>query len=205
MADAALDLARLAERLQHASLRPAERRRYRRMPMALSGRILDGAGREHPCRTADISPGDARVVSPSPLHAGERVVIYLDQIGRVAGHVARACSDQDYAVIFDVSPHKREKLAEVLTFMASRARLGLQDEQIGPRGDGREAVTIAVDGGPTFDGEALDASLVGMTIRTAWPPPPIGAWVRVGQTHGRVSRHIERGFEIDFRSTPLER
>ena len=42
--------------------------------------------------------------------------------------------------------------------------------------------------------------MVGASLKTAQTRPSIGAWVRVGQTYGRVSRYLEDGFAIDFQA-----
>ena len=36
--------------------------------------MLDALGREQDCRTADMSPGDVRIASPTLPRVGERVV-----------------------------------------------------------------------------------------------------------------------------------
>ena len=57
---------------------------------------------------------------------------------------------------------------------------------------------IQPEDGEAFDAEVLDFSLAGTTLRTARQRPPIGAWVRVGNTYGRVARYLEVGFAVDF-------
>ncbi|UPT64620.1 MAG: hypothetical protein M0D54_09005 [Hyphomonadaceae bacterium JAD_PAG50586_4] len=51
-----LDLAAAARRLTAAQVGIRERRRFRRIPIEVNGRLLDRLGRELDCRTADISP-----------------------------------------------------------------------------------------------------------------------------------------------------
>lgn len=178
---------------------PAERRRFRRIGLAVTGRMLDGAGCEHDCRTADISPGDARLISSAEVKIGDRVIFYLDDLGRLEGHVVRAGEDGQFAVIFSGSIHKREKLAEMLTWLMSRERLALDDDIRRARREGGGAVTaVSVDGGPALTGEIVDFSLISMAIRTAHTPPPIGTWVRIGALDGRVARYFEGGFAVDF-------
>ena len=106
-----VDVASAARRLAAAAVGIRERRRFRRMPIEVSGRLLDGAGVEHDCRTADISPGDIRIVASTLPTVGDRVVIYLAGFGRVSGHVARKCGEGEVAIIFDFTAHKREKMA----------------------------------------------------------------------------------------------
>ena len=164
--------------------------------------MLDPLGREHDCRTADISPGDVRLASPILPDVGHRVVIYLDGFGRIAGNVARRCGESEVAIIFEQSTHKREKMAEALTWAMNKEPLGL--ENVAPRllasvsTSPPQIARIEFETGETLDGEVLDFSFAGMTIRSTKIAPPIGAWVRIGNTYGRVARRIDGGFAIDF-------
>lgn len=192
-----IDLAAAARRLTAAQIGIRERRRFRRMPMTINGRLLDPLGREHDCRTADMSPGDVRIASTILPQVGERVVIYLDGFGRVSGHVARKCNEDEVAVIFDFSTHKREKMAELLTIAINR-ELGIEEPARPIIRDGAQFVKLEFETGESYEGEVLDFSLAGITIRAIRPPPLIGVWVRVGNVYGRVARLIENGFAIDF-------
>lgn len=195
-----IDLAAAARRLTAAQAGLRERRRFRRMPVEVSGRLLDAQGREQDCRSADISPGDIRIAAPALPPVGERVVIYLDGIGRVSGHIARKCGEGEAAVIFDFSAHKREKMAEQLTLIVNKD-LGIDEPSRPAAREGAQTVRLAFETGETYDGEVLDFSLAGVTIRSRRPPPLIGVWVRVGAVYGRVARLIEGGFAIDFERT----
>lgn len=194
-----LDFAAAARRLTASQVGLRERRRFRRMPIEVNGRMLDTLGREYDCRTADISPGDIRIAAPILPPVGERVVLYLDGIGRVSGSVARKCGEGEVAIIFDFSAHKREKLAEQLMLVVNKD-LGV-DEQVREIREGAQTVQLAFETGESYDGEVLDFSLAGITIRSQRPPPLIGVWVRVGAVYGRVARLIEGGFAIDFAPT----
>ena len=196
-----IDISSIASRLSNPRLGAHERRRFRRLPLVIGGRLLDSAGREHDCRTADISPGDVRIVATTPPDVGERIVIYLDGIGRVSGKVARTCGEGEVAVIFDFSAHKREKLAEQLTLAINRD-LGIEPEPHAISGADAQLVKLQFETGEAYDGEVIDFSLAGVTIRTRRAPPLIGVWVRVGAIYGRVARLTEDGFAIDFEQRP---
>lgn len=191
-----IDLAAAARRLTAAQVGIRERRRFRRMPLAVTGRMLDPLGREHDCRTEDISPGDIRIATPILPQIGERVVIYLDGFGRVSGRVARKCGEGEVAIIFDFSAHKRERMAEQLTLAVNR-ELGI-DEPVRAVREGAQQIRLEFETGETYAGEVVDLSLAGVTIKSQRPPPLIGVWVRVGTVYGRVARLIEGGFAIDF-------
>jgi hypothetical protein len=192
-----LDLAAAARRLTAAQVGLRERRRFRRMPIEVTGRLLDGAGREHDCRTADISPGDARIVSDVLPAVGERVVVYLNGFGRVSGKIARKCGEGEMAVIFDFSAHKREKMADQLT-LAVNKDLGIAEPQRPAPREGAQTIKLEFETGEAYVGEVVDFSLAGITIKSKRPPPLIGVWVRVGTVYGRVARLIEGGFAIDL-------
>lgn len=191
-----LDLASAARRLAAAQVGIRERRRFRRMPMEVHGRMLDSLGREHDCRTADMSPGDVRIVAPILPPVGDRVVIYLEGFGRITGKVARKCGEGEVAVIFDFGAHKRDKLTDQLTIAVNKG-LGIETEAPTIK-EGANLARIEFEDGRAYEGEVLDFSLQGVTLRTAKPPPLIGQWVRVGGTYGRVARLIDGGFAVDF-------
>lgn len=199
-----LDLAAAARRLTAAQVGVRERRRFRRVPLEVSGRMLDPLGREHDCRTADISPGDIRIAAPILPGVGDRVVLYLDGFGRVSGSVARRCGEGEVAVIFDFSTHKREKLAEQLTLAMNKQLFDGAPAEPGKTFAARpdHMTRIEFDDGQTCMGEILDFSLAGVTVRTGRAPPLIGAWVRIGAIHGRVARLIDGGFAVDFEPRP---
>lgn len=192
-----IDLAAAARRLTAAQVGLRERRRFRRMPIAVTGRLLDTAGREYDCRTADISPGDVRIVSNTLPDVGSRVVIYLEGIGRVSGRVARRCCEGEMAVIFDFSAHKREKMAEQLT-LAVNKDLGIEEDARPALREGAQTVRLEFETGEAYDGDVADFSLAGITIKSKRQPPLLGVWVRVGTVYGRVARLIEGGFAIDL-------
>jgi hypothetical protein len=201
-----IDFADAAARLAAARTAARERRRFRRAPLVVGGRLLDPLGREHDCRTADISPGDVRLAATVLPEIGSSVVIYLEGLGRLAGSVARRCGEDEVAVIFQMSAHKRERMAEALTWMINKEALGLEESDRRlpggiaeePAGSRRSMARIEIETGGVIEGEVLDFSLAGITVQTPKPPPPLGSWVRVGGVYGRVARLIEGGFAVDF-------
>jgi len=193
-----LDLEAAASKLTSSRIRGRERRRFYRAPLVIGGRMLDAAGAESDCRTADISPGDVRIATATRQPAvGERVVLYLEGLGRVSGRVARRCGEGEVAIIFDFSAHKREKLVEQLT-LALNKDLGVDVPGPTVSRSGANAARIEFETGESCEGEILDFSLAGVTLRTRKPPPLLGSWVRVGGVYGRVARLIEGGFAVDF-------
>ena len=63
--------------------KPMERRRHQRVKVVLLGRYMLADRREFPCQTIDMSPGGVALFAPVKGTAGERVVAYIDQLGRI--------------------------------------------------------------------------------------------------------------------------
>lgn len=176
-----------------------DRRRFYRADMEIDGRILGESGAEQDCLTADVSPGGARLKAPRLPLEGESLVLYLGPLGRVPAKVSRIEPEGAFGVAFQVSGHKREKLAEQLTWMMNKGLFAHEaEERRSTRHDVAGSIPVILEDGTSLVCEVRDFSLVGCSVSTTRPRPPIGAWVRVGQTYGRVARFLNDGFAIDF-------
>jgi hypothetical protein len=158
--------------------------------------MMGASGLERPCRTIDLSPGDACISADDMPIMGEKLIIYAQHIGCLEGPVTRL-GGGEFGVRFLATLAKRERLAETLTELCNS-----QGEVLGNRRtlryQGSGIALVEVDGAEALHCEVTDFSLVGMAARTAATRPMIGTWVKIGAMHGRVSRYIENGFAIDF-------
>ncbi|HEY1736447.1 MAG TPA: PilZ domain-containing protein [Methylovirgula sp.] len=182
--------------------KPAERRRHQRVEVTLLGRYMLADKREFPCVTVDMSPGGLSCIASVRGEVGERVVVYLDQIGRVEGAIVRH-TERGFALSLTLPYSKREKIANQLTWLVNRDILGLPEdrgsERIIPL---RRHAILAVDGEAEHIVKLIDVSLSGAAVATTLKPA-IGTRARVGQTSGSVVRHLEGGFAIAF-DRPIE-
>src|ERR1700761_7236370 len=93
----------------------AERRRYKRVPVSLSGRLfIPAENREARCSVTDMSPGGARIGCETVPDIGVQIVVYIDGFGRFEGTVARPV-EGGFGIQFQCSQHKRDRIAEQLT------------------------------------------------------------------------------------------
>jgi hypothetical protein len=184
------------------ALSAPDRRRFYRADMEIDGRVMNESGAEQDCLTADVSPGGARLRTPKLPLEGESLVLYLGPLGRVPAQVSRIEPEGAFGVKFQVSGHKREKLAEQLTWMMNRGLFAHEDERRHTRHDGAGSLPVILEDGAALVCEVRDFSLVGCSVRTDRPRPAVGAWVRVGQTYGRVARYLNDGFALDFETRP---
>jgi hypothetical protein len=176
-----------------------DRRRYFRAGVRLAGRVLNEAQSEFDCRTEDVSPGGARLMAATPVKHGESIVIYLSDLGRTPAHVVRVGEGGEFGVIFDISEHKREKIAERLCWALNRSLFDETEERRAPRKEATgTSVDVILEDGAILPCEMADFSLLGCSLRTTRARPRIGVWVQVGMTHGRVSRYFGDGFAVDF-------
>jgi hypothetical protein len=164
------------------------------------GARFHASGDEVPCRTLDVSCGGALVEATHWPAIGERVVLVARDLGRVDASVVRHIADKGFGVRFEIGPHKRERIAETLTIKANpNIAEGIGPERRLQRRDGGGAiVNVEMDDGGRIACQVVDFSLLGVALATQEARPPIGAWVKVGVTHGRVTRYFERGFAVDF-------
>jgi hypothetical protein len=162
-------------------------------------RGLTGEGEEFTCTTVDVCAGGLRINLARPLAVGENLVLYIDDIGRVEGVVARALNEIGYAIEFKVPPRKRDKIADQLTWLINKDRLGLSDEREAERRPGGGQV-IAIYNGVSIACAVADVSIFGVALRTNGPRPMIGDRVQVGERAGTCVRYVEGGFAVDFRT-----
>jgi hypothetical protein len=93
---------------------------------------------------------------------------------------------------------KRDKLAAQLTWLANRHILSLPEDRrhgrVAPRNPtGR----LILPSGVNVTVRVIDVSQSGAAVATEHRPE-IGAAVTIGKTSGRVVRHLEDGFAIEF-------
>ena len=101
-----------------------ERRRFQRVRVNLLGRYMLSDRREYPCQVIDMSPGGMALVTPVRGQVYERVIAYVDHLGRLEGVIARQ-TENGFAMTIAATPRKRDKLAAQLTWLANRHILGL--------------------------------------------------------------------------------
>jgi hypothetical protein len=174
-----------------------DRRRFQRVQLSLLGRCMFPDRRECPCQLLEISPGEAAFVSPFCGEFGERIIAYIDNIGRLEG-VIIGTSDHGFVMSISASQRKRDKLADTLTWLANRQVLDLsEDRRYLRRTPKRSDATMILADGTAHSVRVIDMSLSGAAIATSLRPP-LGSPVRLGRLGARVVRHFDDGIGIEF-------
>ncbi|HWA31620.1 MAG TPA: PilZ domain-containing protein [Rhizomicrobium sp.] len=175
----------------------AERRRYKRVPVQLSGRLFVPAeSREAHCKISDMSPGGARISCEVVPAQGTQIVVYIDGFGRFEGVVSRP-DDGYFGVQFNCSQHKRERVAEQLTLYLNGGKIDDATLRRHDRTPTKGLARFTRANGDVVNCEVLDLSLSGVSLQTD-VRPPLGEFVLIGQMAGKVVRHHESGIGIEF-------
>jgi hypothetical protein len=187
----------LAERIPSLRTLGAERRRFQRVKVNLLGRFMLADRREFPCQVVNMSPGGIALIAPVSGAPGERIIAYVDHLGRLEGHIARIFQN-GFAMTISATARKRDKLAAQLTWLANRQILSLPEDRRHGRIVPRNPIArLILPNGVNVSCRIIDVSQSGAGIATD-QRPPIGALVTLGKVQGRVVRHIEDGFAVEF-------
>jgi hypothetical protein len=187
----------LAERIPSLRALNQDRRRHQRVKVNLLGRYMLPDRREFPCQVINMSPGGMAMIAPVSGGPGDRIIAYVDHLGRLEGQIARVF-ENGFAMTISATARKRDKLAAQLTWLANRNILDLPEDRRHGRIVPRNPVgRLILPNGVNLTCRIIDVSQSGAGIASK-ERPPIGALVTLGKVQGRVVRHLEDGFAIEF-------
>jgi hypothetical protein len=182
---------------QRSLIRQHDRRRNQRVSVHLLGRFMLEDRREYPCQTQNISPGSVALTTPIVGRVGERVVAYLDHIGRVEGKIVRVY-DGGFAMTVSATLRKKDKLAAKLTWLANRHELNLPEDRRHDRvSPNITSVAVSLPDGREFAARVMDLSLSGAALAFD-ARPPIGSPLMAGKLRATVVRHSDEGVAVEF-------
>ena len=177
----------------------AEANKFQRVKVSVLGRYMLADRREFPCQILEMSPGDAVVIAPVAGIAGEKVIAYVDHIGRIEGTIL---NQMEGGFLMDIaaSPRKRDKMAAQLTWLANKEVLNLPEDRRHERvvPDIRHS-TVVLDDGRRYNCKIIDISLSGAAIELD-VRPAMGTPVTLGRMRARVVRHFQNGVAVEFAS-----
>jgi PilZ domain-containing protein len=174
-----------------------ERRRHQRVKVNLLGRYMLADRREYPCQVVNMSPGGMALIAPVCGNVGDRVIAYVDHLGRLEGQIARQIQN-GFAMTISATARKRDKLAAQLTWLANRHILNLPEDRRHGRFVPKQVMArLIMPNGTNIGVRIIDISVSGAGIATS-QRPEIGSHVTLGNIPGRVVRHLEEGFALEF-------
>jgi len=186
-------------RLARTARAYAQMPRFQRVKVSVLGRYMLTNRSEYPCQVLEMSPGDAVVVAPVAGTPGERVVAYLDHLGRVEGTITEVI-EGGFKMDMAATPRKRDKTAAQLTWLANKDLLNLPEDRRHERvvPDNRHS-TVVLDDGRRYNCKIIDISLSGAAIELA-VRPAMNTPVTLGRMRAKVIRHFPEGVAVEFTS-----
>jgi hypothetical protein len=178
----------------------AEATKFQRVKVSVLGRYMLADRREFPCQVLEMSPGEAMVVAPVAGMVGEKVIAYIDHVGRIEGTIT---SQIDGGFVMDIaaSTRKRDKMAAQLTWLANKDILNLPEDRRHERvvPDIRHS-TVVLDDGRRYNCKIIDISLSGAAVELD-VRPAMGTPITLGRMRARVVRHFQNGVAVEFASS----
>jgi hypothetical protein len=189
--------------LKHSDLSDNDRKDYCRVAVSAKGRFMRPDYSEQDCIVDTMSPLEAVFSCDTPADIGERIVAYLEHIGRIEGEVTEI-GRQSFSISIKATDRKRDKLSAQLAWLDKKIRLGLPEdrrhERLAPSNVGSE---IKLEDGRTFSCRIIDLSMSGAGIELD-ASLDIGTILTLGNMRGRIVRHFQEGVGIAFLDTQPE-
>src|SRR6476620_9483042 len=109
-----------------------------------------------------MSPGGLTLHAPEVGNVGDLVIVYLDQIRRIEGKISRTIYG-GFAMTVSGTTRKRNKLADQLTWLASRDILNLPED----RHHGRVALRNPIAVLTLEDGTKMACRIIDLSVSGA--------------------------------------
>lgn len=175
-----------------------EKRKERRTGLSLKGKLfIPARGCEDSCTILDFSSDGAGVKCASSAPIGTQVVLYVECFGRFEGTVVQRDRVR-LGVEFQSSRVKRERTREQLAEFVEHGISGAAKPRRAIRVKEVPSLQyfVGVDG-RKVSCEVVDIALGGASLRTS-RRPRLGEILAFGETAGRVVRHTDDGFAVEF-------
>jgi hypothetical protein len=174
-----------------------DRRSYKRVELRLTGRYLLGESDDRELLTSNVSCDGALILSQSPPDSGEQIVCYFDDLGRVVADVVRMAPG-GFAVRFQTSTLKRDKLADRLTWLLNKDTLGLAEDRAAARFSATGQAVVILSDGTQLQCRLTDISLTGAAFEALGTTPFVGDRVRTGNLPAEVVRVAGKKFAVRY-------
>lgn len=176
---------------------PDPETQFQSVQVSFSGRLMLRDGAEHDAEVTEMSPGSATIACDARPALGERVVAYVDHVGRIEGRAWRI-HEGGFGMTVDASHRKRDRIAAQLTWFANRDELSLpEDRRHGRERPSDTKTTLRLPDGRAYPCTIIDLSVSGAAVQIDVRPAR-GTPVVLGTMRGKVARHFDGGCAIEF-------
>ena len=170
---------------------------FQSVQVSFAGRLMLRNGDEFDAKVVQMSPGSALVTCTARPVLGERIVAYVDHIGRIEGQAWRI-EEGGFGMTVEASQRKRDKIAAQLTWFANRDELSLPEDRRHARVRQKESKSVLrLPDGRAYPCNVIDLSVSGAAVAIEVRPAR-GTEVTLGTMRGKVARHFDGGIAIEF-------
>lgn len=163
----------------------------------LFGRFMLPDMSEHSCQVQGISIDGALFLTSVVPPAGQPIVAYLEEVGRVEATSADAV-EGGFRVTFALTGARRDRFETRLKWLVQKEHGQSIEDRRHTRYEPREKSSqITMPDGREYACEVIDISLSGAAIKVE-VMPSLGTYILLGKMRGRVVRYIENGIAIEF-------
>ncbi len=149
------------------------------------------------CRARSISAYEAVINAPIASEPGDAFTATFQGLGIVRGHITRLL-EGGFAAAFDCTDDEREALGVRIDWLKKRTLKTVKERREHKRVLPRETRSkLLLGSGTVVDCFIIDMSQSGVAI-SAEVRPPVGTLAGVGAVPGKVVRHFEAGFALQF-------
>ncbi len=166
--------------------------------VSFTGRLMLPDHQEYDCTATEMTAERALFACSGIARNGDRVISYLQHIGRIEGTVT-ALTASGFVIAINAPERKREKLAAQLAWIAKRQLLGLPEDRRHDRLTPRNTrAHLMLEDGVLLACRLIDLSLSGAAIEIE-NRPPLGTRVQLGKNmSGKIVRHFMEGVAVEF-------
>ena len=141
--------------------------RFPAAKVELKGRFMLSSRSEHECRIVEMSAGEMTLATSTAPRIGEKIIVYIAELGRFEGEVARLVAD-GFVIGMALPKAKHARLAEQLTCYGNHATLDLPE-----RGEAERVVptlrrtTLRLFNGKELVVKIVDISCASVSVETS--------------------------------------
>ncbi|MGL1922253.1 MAG: PilZ domain-containing protein [Hyphomicrobiales bacterium] len=159
---------------------------------------------EFDCVAYIMSAGEVSIQTSMPVEQGERIVAYLETVGRVAGQVT-SITQHGFAMSIVAPSKHRDKLADKLTWLHNLNKSGIADDRIFQRHTPvHDKCEISVVTGEKYHCRLIDMSVGGMAVNVDLKAP-VGSLVKFEDASAVVVRNFQGGIALEFVDKPSQK
>jgi len=163
----------------------------------LFGRFMLPDQSEHSCQVQGISLDGAVFLTETVPPAGQSIVAYLEEVGRIEATSADPV-DGGFRVTFSLTGARRDRFETRLNWLVQKENGHSIEDRRHTRYEPKEKSSqITMPDGREYACEVLDISLSGAAVKVE-VMPSLGTYILLGKMRGRVVRYLENGIAIEF-------